>query len=402
MEFKFPRLDGTEFEVPIEPGQAVFVIGPNGSGKSGLMHSLYVANSDIARRATAHRQTWFRSNALDLSALAKKTTEQNMRSWDQQPDSRWLDPAPDKRASVTIYDLIDAVNVRARDISDAVDAKDMAMASELGKKRSALTILNQLLETANLPIVISIEKGEQVFASKNGGDPYSIAKLSDGERNAVLISSMVLTADEGSLIIIDEPERHLHRSIVSPLLLSLFGERDDCGFVISTHEVSLPADSPDSSTLLLRACAWGEETAAGWDADLLTPDAAVPDDVRLAILGARRKILFVEGQHDSLDKHIYSILFPSVSVRPSGNCTEVTRAVTGIRGSQDLHWVRAFGLVDRDDRDQAAVGALAAQNVYALDCYSVESLYYCDDVMQKIAERQAQTADDLADLDAAR
>lgn len=59
-------------------------------------------------------------------------------------------------------------------------------------------------------------------------------------------------------------------------------------------------------------------------------------------------------------------------------------------------------MIDRDDRELAEIKALRARGVYALECYSVESLYYCDVVMQKIAERQAEVAQGIADLTAAR
>ncbi len=270
------------------------------------------------------------------------------------------------------------------------------------REEAPLTILNELLKTANLPIDIAIENDEQLFARKEGSEPYSIAELSDGERNAILITANVLTAPPGTLIIIDEPERHLHRSIVAPLLLSLFEKRDDCGFVISTHDVSLPVDSPESRTLLLRSCSWGKNAATAWDTDLLEPAVAISDDVKLSILGARRKMLFVEGTKDSLDKHIYTIIFPGISVVPSGNCIDVERAVSGVRSSAELHWVRGFGLIDKDDRSDEEVQGLENRGVYALDAHSVESLYYCDYVLEKIAGRQAQIADDLADLVGAR
>jgi ABC-type cobalamin/Fe3+-siderophores transport system ATPase subunit len=402
MEFRFQNLAGDPIDVPIGPGLVVFVIGANGSGKSSLMHKLFAANRNHARRISAHRQTWFQSNALDMTASGKRSTEQNMSSRDAQPDSRWMDHHGSQRASVTIFELIDSENVRARRITAAVDADDMDRVNELRKVESPLAALDELLKVANLPIEISIENDEQLFAQKSGGTPYSIAELSDGERNAILIAASVLTAKPGTLIIIDEPERHLHRSIVSPLLLALFEKRNDCGFVISTHDVSLPVDSPESSTLLLRSCTWTGTTASRWDSDLLAPDAPVSDEVRLAILGARRRLLFIEGNHDSLDRHIYSILYPSISIAPSGNSTSVERAVTGIRGSADVHWVTAFGLIDRDDRDAAAVEELRIRGIYALECYSVESLYYCEAIVQRVAHRQAQVAPDLANIAAAR
>ena len=78
------------------------------------------------------------------------------------------------------------------------------------------------------------------MASKSGSDSYSVAEMSDGERNALLLAAEVLTVPSGTLILIDEPELHLHRSIISSLLTGLFSNRSDCMFVISTHEVMLP------------------------------------------------------------------------------------------------------------------------------------------------------------------
>lgn len=402
MEFKFNNLGGEEVEVTLGVGDVVFIIGANGSGKSSLVHKLFTANRDHARRISAHRQTWFQSNTMDMTASAKKSTQQNMLNQDARTEARWMDHNAMQRASVTIFELIDSENIRARKIAGKLTAGKVKKAKKLAKKASPLATLNELLLTSNLDIQISIENDEQLFARKGGGDPYSIAELSDGERNALLIIANVLTAPKGSLIIIDEPERHLHTSIVSPLLLSLFQEREDCAFVISTHDLLLAADSRKSSTLLVRECKWDGKTATGWDTDLLVPDATIVEDIRLSILGGRRKILFVEGDDSSLDRHIYSILYPAVSVGSRGNCIAVERAVTGIRGSEDLHWIEAYGLIDRDVRSDDEVAAMADRGIFATQCYSVESLYYCDVVMQKVAERQAEIGSHQADLEAAR
>src|SRR5439155_760568 len=139
---------------------------------------------------------------------------------------------------------IDAKNVRARSIAGAVDASDMDLARTLSKKVAPIKIINELLRLSNLPIEISDYENDKVVARKSGGTPYSIAQLSDGERNALLVAADVLTVGAGTLVLIDEPERHLHRSIISPLLTLLFEKRRDCAFVVSTHEVMLPLDNP--------------------------------------------------------------------------------------------------------------------------------------------------------------
>ena len=213
-----------------------------------------------------------------------------------------------------------------------------------------------------------------------------MAKMSDGERSAVLLAAEVLTAPPGSLLLIDEPERHLHRSIIGPLLGSLFESRDDCAFIVATHEIAFPTDFPDASTVLLRGCDFNGDSAASWDYDLL-PANRLHDDIKRDILGARRKVLFIEGTDTSLDKMLYSIVFPGVSVISKGNCRDVERVVRGLRASADLNWIEPFGIVDGDGRAQAELSGLEASHVYAPPLYSVESIYYNPRLQRKATER---------------
>jgi ABC-type cobalamin/Fe3+-siderophores transport system ATPase subunit len=118
----------------VDAGQTVFVLGANGTGKSSLMQRFFSFHAGSARRISAHRQTWFASNAIDLSAFQKRQTEQAILSTDTQPQSRWKDDYSAARASIAIYDLIDAENVRARAIAGAVDDEKIELAKQLAKK----------------------------------------------------------------------------------------------------------------------------------------------------------------------------------------------------------------------------------------------------------------------------
>lgn len=80
-----------------------------------------------------------------------------------------------------------------------------------------------------------------------------------------------------------------------------------------------------------------------------------------------------------------------------GGCSDVQRAVKGLRESQQFHHVEAFGLIDRDDRDEEEVNQLAEGGVFALDMCSVESLYYCSDSIAAVARRQAESLGRNAD-----
>ena len=319
-DLQFPAQNAEVSQLRLEAGEMLFVLGANGTGKSSLMFHIAKQNRSATRKISAHRQTWMNSDALDMTPSTKMQTERNIRNEDQQQQSRYRDSYAAQRASMTIYELIDAENVRARRIAGLVDSGDLDAAADAAKQEAPIAVINELLQHSSIPITISIHENERVMASKGGGPEYSAAELSDGERNALLIAGSVLTVPPKTLLIIDEPERHLHRSIISPLLSQLFKKRPDCGFVISTHDHDLPLEIRGARALLLRSCSFNGQVAQAWDADELPADAKVDEFLKRDLLGARRKILFVEGTESSLDKPLYSLIFPMVSVIPKGNC----------------------------------------------------------------------------------
>jgi ABC-type cobalamin/Fe3+-siderophores transport system ATPase subunit len=389
--------NGAPLMVPLDDGQCVFVLGANGTGKSSLMHFFFAQHGSDARRISAHRQTWFSSNSLALTATDRRNTEQHIQNVDRQTQSRWKDDVAAQRANMAVYDLVEAENTRARRIAAAVDADDFGLAKSLRKKDAPIKIINELLRLSSIPIKVSVLENEQIMASKSGSAMYSIAELSDGERNALLIAANVLTVPPKTLLLIDEPERHLHRSIISPLLTLLFQHRSDCKFVVSTHDVLLPLDNPTARTLLIRSCEYDGATVKHWDVDLLPANAPVDEAIKRDILGSRRKVLFVEGDSTSLDQPLYSLVFPNVSVVAKGGSGEVKSAVNGIRGAPDLHWVQAFGLVDNDRRSSEEVSALKTACIHALDVYTVESIYYHPELQLRVAARHAVvTGEDAA------
>jgi ABC-type lipoprotein export system ATPase subunit len=382
-----PKSEGASLDLSVDVGETLFVLGANGSGKSSIMHLFYCKHQANARRISAHRQTWFSSNAITLSPDSKENTETNIKNSDTQQYARWKDDYSAQRSSISIFDLVDAENIRARSIAGAVDAKDLNLAQTLSKEDAPIKVINELLRLSSIPVEISILGNQRVVASKSGSAHYSIAELSDGERNALLIATDVLTAKKGTLLLIDEPERHLHRSIISPLLSLLFAKRPDCAFIVSTHDVTLPLDNPETRTLLIRDCTYTNSTVSKWDADLVLPVTQMDDDLKKDILGARRKLLFIEGNERSLDKPLYSLVFPNVSLIAKASCRDVIHAVSGIRDADNLHWVHAFGIVDNDRRMPADIDKLKTKGIYALSVFSVESIYYHSEIQHRISQR---------------
>ena len=169
----------------------------------------------------------------------------------------------------------------------------------------------------------------------------------------------------------------------------MFECRPDCAFVVSTHDHDLPLQIPAARVILLRSCNFTRGNVQNWDADELSVDSPIEDSIKRDLLGGRRKLLFVEGTEDSLDKSIYSLIFPMASVIPKGSCRDVERTVEGIRGVESIHWIRAFGIIDGDGLPTDEVHGRKERGVYVLPLYSVESIYYHPNIIEFIARRQA-------------
>lgn len=371
----------------VNVGQMLFILGANGTGKSSLMQAFASASNDKTRRITAHRQTWFTSGSPEFTGRQRADYENNVFHHDRHAQARWMDSYSHQRTQMAIYDLVNSENVRAREIAQAVDANRTDEVVKLSAKDSVFAALNRLLRLANLDIVLSVEVNDEIMATRNGSKPYSISKLSDGERNAILIAANVLTVTAGTLLLIDEPERHLHRSIVSPLLSLLLKERPDCAFIVSTHEPLLPVDNPGSKVLLTRSCVYVGDEVMSYDIDLLENTTDIDDDLKRTILGERRKIVFVEGVEHSLDKPLYSLLFPNASIVAKANCREVEHAVVGVKGTAEFNWVKPFGLVDNDSSEPERIAELQSKGVIPLNVYSVESIYYHPEVQKLAGEK---------------
>ena len=396
MDLTIPKTSGEPLTIPVEVGEQLYVVGANGSGKSALLqHWVSLMDVSAVKRIAAHRQTWLPSGNLAFTAQGRKQFEENRQHWDRQEDARWKEQSPAERQAAILFDLVAKDNTRYRVIGQYIDDKNTTEATTFATKSTSLfKQLNDLLNLGTLKVSLRNSNDEEILAQRKDNDlSYSMAQMSDGERAAAIMAANVLVADPGTAFLIDEPERHLHRSIIEPFLSALFGQRQDCAFVISTHEIALPIANPAANVVILRSCVWNGSRPRAWEAEVLESGANLPEDLKRDILGARRRILFVEGAYNSLDLPLYGALFPEMSVIPKGNCEEVVRAVKGLRGSCEHHHVEAIGLVDRDDRTQGEINELAQDNVFALDVCAVESLYYCSDAIEAVACRQAESLD---------
>jgi len=79
--------------------------------------------------------------------------------------------------------------------------------------------------------------------------PYNSSEMSDGERVIFYLIGQCLAASQQGIIVIDEPELHLHKSIQAPLWSAIERLRPDCLFVYFTHDVDFAVAQESSKRI---------------------------------------------------------------------------------------------------------------------------------------------------------
>ncbi|WP_418275158.1 AAA family ATPase [Isoptericola jiangsuensis] len=389
-----PVVGGGSMDLPAVAGGVTTIVGANGAGKSALATNLHQqAPAETTRRLIAHRKLWFTHSGPEISSAQREQTSQNAQNFDRRPDSRYTDRYADSRTSIALFDLVGKVSDQHRQIVEAQDGGASWEEAQAAVGERLLTSLNRILEGAGLFVSVEITE-RQTFNARHRdvGVVYPIFQMSDGEKSALLLAAEVLTAPAGGILIIDEPERHLHRSISARLIESVVAARSDCAFIILTHDLDLAAALGDyGSTYAAIGVKWSGDRAAAWDVLEVSAGEQLPESARRAILGGRKRILFIEGDHGSVDLRLYRILYSDWSPVPAGGCNEVIRAVKGLRSSSQHHWLTAVGLVDGDGRETAERDRLRESGILPLPISEVENFYYLPEVLEAVAGRQSMT-----------
>ena len=216
---------------------------------------------------------------------------------------------------------------------------------------------------------------------------YNGSEMSDGERAIFYFIAESICAKENSLIIIDEPENHLHKSILVRLWDAIELSRPDCMFLYITHNLDFASSRNNSQIIWVKNLI----NNTTWDYEILD-DVNSSDRLLLEILGNRQKVLLVEGNYKkSIDKKLYSKLFPEYNIIPLESCTTVIQTVKAYNKIKDIHYTEVKGIVDRDRRDDQEIHMLNANNIFVPDVAEIENLFLLEDVIRIVAEKQSKT-----------
>lgn len=204
--------------------------------------------------------------------------------------------------------------------------------------------------------------------------------MSDGERAIFYLIGQTLAAVENTLLIFDEPELHIHRSIMSKLWDELEAARPDCAFLFITHDLEFAATRVAQKFVISDF-----NPAPQWTIKTVPESTGFDEEIATLILGSRRPILFVEGNHDSLDLAIYRCCYPDWTVIPRGSCGQVIHSVVTMRHNSELTRVTCSGIVDADHYDASDIAYFNALGVAVLPVSEIDNMVLLPEVSRAIA-----------------
>jgi hypothetical protein len=234
-----------------------------------------------------------------------------------------------------------------------------------------------------------IEDGKITVSIPGVGNTYQGREMSDGERVTLYLMAQCLCTPPDSVVIIDEPEIHLHKSLMSKLWSKIEEAQPSCLFIYITHDLEFAASRVGSRKIWIKSYDGNR-----WIWDEVPETEGLPEPVLLEIVGSRKKILFVEGEKGSLDYKLYQAIYPDFLIMPRGNCEKVIESTKAMRDNLSLHHVDAFGLIDMDYRSQEEADFLKASGIFTLDVAEVENLLCVREVLDIVAKCLAKDPQD--------
>ena len=326
-EFSIPGADG-DLRFPVSRGSTTTFCGANGSGKTRLAVHIEQQLGLAAHRISAHRALSLNPNVPKipereaLSGLRTGVADRRDRrsGLRNRQGNRW----GGQEATTLLNDYGYLLQALFADQANTALTSHRrlragpAKNAEPTKFEELSEIWDRLLPHRRL----NISGDDITVLIPDSTATYPASDMSDGERAVFYLVGQTLVADKDSVLIIDEPELHLHPSIMTLLWDELGAARPDCAFVFITHSLEFAAARPGAKHVVREY-----QHGPVWTIDPVPDDTGFSEEFTTLILGTRRSVLFVEGTASSLDRSIYDACYPDHLVLPLASCEAVIHAV---------------------------------------------------------------------------
>jgi hypothetical protein len=386
--------------VNIESGQSIVIVGANGSGKTRLgtwiefksklkevVHRIsaqksltmpeYSSTSPLERAETEIRFGYWDFAQIRTNFDHYKTTQR----WGQNPNTFLLNDF--EKLMVYLFS-------ERFETSNTYLQASQASSDKVPPPQTKLDIIKRVWELILPHRELEITAGKIQTRVKGGDTPhYSASEMSDGERVIFYLIGQALAAAKDGVIIVDEPELHLHKSIQTWLWREVQTARPDCLFVYMTHDVDFAASLTEAKKIWLKSF-----DGQLWEWEEAPSIEGFPEELLLQILGSRRPILFIEGESGSYDVALFRELYPDYAVISRGSCSQVILATQALREAIQFHHLEAHGIIDRDRRNSEQITSLKSKGIEVINVAEIENLFCVPEVLKLVAEQQGFPSDE--------
>jgi hypothetical protein len=385
------KLDTDDQEIEFE---SMVVVGANGSGKTRFGSQIEERYFQTTHRISAQKSlsmpsrvgTKSRDNAMceflyggwnERNPEYYRTTGWRAGRWGEKLNTFLLND----------YEKL-MVLLHTEEFEEALDYKE----GRNGKPTTKLDRVQSIWEQA-LPHRKLIKRAGIIDAYPTNApqNVYNASELSDGERVMFYLIGEVLCVPENSIIIIDEPEMHIHKSKIKLLFDLIEKERPDCAFIYLTHDI----DFAFSRQSAIKVWTKSYEGNNVWDYELLDSSMPIPEQLYLEILGSRNDVLFIEGESSSIDYEIYGQVYPENTIKPLGSCDKVIQTVKSFNEQNDFHNIKSFGIIDRDRRKEDDIVRLNKKDIWVLDVAEAENLLLLEPIVKAVSNHMGKNPDDI-------
>ena len=378
--------DGTKkLQLIVEAGNGIWLIGRNGSGKTTLVNRVAARWNEIASEAPmvveASRSTKMQGmGGISRTGLEASTGRRGepgvVRISGEQEELGQLLHEVERQQKARQERML--VYGRA-----GLDAEAGACLREL---ETVLEATNRVLRRAGLHYQIA--RNQDGSYRVKGPPARGIDTLSDGERAALQMALAVLNQADGTLIALDEPDKHLSADTARDMISALRAERKSSCFIMATHsDVEWDIRERDQ-VYEVRSVNWQGGSAA-WDVDKTSREAGM-GKLAGVIRRDQRPTVLVEGTEGSRDRAMYEALLPNWKVIPRGSGTRVSGDVERINETADVHGCKVRGIVDGDGRPDTGTWMGENQGTWVLPVNSIENVYWSQTALGPVIESLAK------------
>ncbi len=376
----------------VECNKSIVIVGANGSGKSrlGTWIEFESNQKELVHRISAQKSLMMPEDIRPISVEKSKTMlhygyyndkNHNQDYWQFKVGQRW-------KSSPATFLLDDYNHLMTYLFSDnyeqAIDYKNESMEST-ERIEPPVTLLDKVvkiwetviphrkLKIGSSSISTSMAENQEVI--------YKSREMSDGERVVFYLIGECISAPQNGIIVIDEPELHIHKTIQRRLWNEIEKTRQDCLFVYLTHDLDFAATRIGSRVIQMKSFNGNK-----FDWNVIESIEGIADDLLYEIIGSRVPILFVEGEQGSHDTELYSIIYEGFTVKCLGSCKKVIEATKSFRRNLEFHNIACYGIVDRDYMTEEQIKAYEDDGVFCPKVSEVENIFIVEELLLEVAK----------------